>query len=167
MSADEEKDVKEVFQDYIDAFESAEERPLSAVLLESGVSLPSPDELDDAHLKDKLWEIINTLALHGAFLHNTNHLSDRELYTKLWSELLPEPTVLMPENLAFGHHIDMIGSGSEEHTNLYMKYYADEEERRKWLEEWPDDRLPEPEDPPYDRDRLLPQREFREEGSVM
>jgi hypothetical protein len=167
MSADEEKDVKEVFQDYIDAFESAEERPLTAVLLESGVSLPSPDELDVVQIKDKLWEIINTLALNGAFLHNTNHLSDRELYTKLWSELLPEPTVLMPENLAFGHHIDMIGSGSEEHKNLYMKYYADEEERRKWLEEWPDDRLPEPEDPPYDRDRLLPQREFREEGSVM
>src|SRR5215210_3074015 len=100
MSADEEKDLKEVFQDYIDAFESAEERPLSAVLPEAGVSLPSPDELDDVQLKDKLWEVINTLALLGAFLHNTDHLSDRELYTELWSEILPEPTVLMPENLA-------------------------------------------------------------------
>ncbi|HKI02461.1 MAG TPA: hypothetical protein VKK31_10805 [Thermoanaerobaculia bacterium] len=167
MSADEEKDLENQFQDYIDAFESAEARPLSFVLPQAGVALPSPDELDDSQLSDKLWEVINALALHGAFLHNTNHLSDRELYTELWTEILPEPTVLMPENLAFGHHIDMVGSGSEDDTNLYMKYYADEEWRRKWLEEWPDDRLPEPEDPPYDRDRFLPQREFREEGPVM
>jgi hypothetical protein len=167
MSADEEKDLEEVFQDYVDAFESVEARPLSVVLPEYGVSLPPPDGMDDSQLGDKLGEVISALAVHGTFLHNTNHLSDRELYTELWAEILPEPTVLMPENLAFAQHIDMVGSGSEEHRNLYMKYYADEEERRKWLEDWPNDRLPEPEDPPYDRDRFLPQREFREEGPVM
>lgn len=167
MSADEEKDVEEVFQDYVDAYESVEARPLSDVLPESGVRLPRPEELDDAQLKEKLWELINALAVHGTFLHNTNHLSDRELYIELWTEILPEPTVLMPGNLSYGYHIDMIGSGSEEHTHLHMKYYASEKERREWLEEWPNDRLPEPEVPPYDRDRFLPQREFRTEGTAM
>jgi hypothetical protein len=167
MSADEEKDLEEVFQDYIDVYESAEARPLSDVLPESGVRLPRPEELDDAQLKDKLWVLINSLAVHGTFLHNTDHLSDRELYTELWREILPEPAVLMPERLDYGYHIDMVGSGSEEHINLYMKYYASEEDRRRWLEEWPNDRLPEPEKPPYDRDRFLPQREFRTEGPAM
>ena len=106
-------------------------------------------------------------SLLGTFLHNTNHLSDRELYTELWQEELREPTVLMPENAAFAWHIDMIGSGSEEHLALYMKYYADEEERRNWLKEWPKDVLPEREDPPYDRDRLLPRAEARTAGPVM
>jgi len=160
-SADEEKDLEEMFQDYVDAYESAEERPLSAVLPEAGVSLPAPGELDDAQLKDKLWEVINTLAVHGVFLHNTDHLSDRELYTELWTEILPEPAVLMPGDLSFGYHIDMVGSGSEEHTNLHMKYYASEKERRDWLKEWPNDPMPDPEDPPYDRDRFLPKREFK------
>jgi hypothetical protein len=117
MSADEEKDLEEVFQDCVDAYENTEARPLSDVLPESGVRLPRPEELDDAQLKDKLWELINALALHGTFLHCTDHLSDRELYTELWTEILPEPTVLMPGNLSYGYHIDMVGSGSEEHTN--------------------------------------------------
>ena len=103
----------------------------------------------------------------GAFLENTDHLSDRELYTELWKEILPEPTVLMPENPAYAQHIDMVGSGSEEHTHLYMKYYADERARRSWLKDYPDDQLPDPEKPPYDRDRFLPQREFRGEEPVM
>jgi hypothetical protein len=75
--------------------------------------------------------------------------------------------VLMPDNAAFACHIDMVGSGSEEHNHLYMKYYADEDMRRRWLKDWPDDVLPDPEEPPYDRDRLLPQAEARRDGPVM
>lgn len=37
-----------------------------------------------------------------------------------------------------------------------MKYYADEETRRQWKNDFPDYEMPEHEDPPYDRDRLLP-----------
>ena len=93
---DQEKDLKELFHEYIDAYESAEERPLSDVLRESGIALPPPEEMDDSQLGEKLWEVIRGLSLLGAFLDNTNHLSDRELYTELWKEILPEPTVLMP-----------------------------------------------------------------------
>jgi hypothetical protein len=167
MSTDEPGDLKEQFRDYVAAFEQEELKPLSAVLPEVGVSLPSPEELDDAQLSSKLWEVVHMLALLGTFLHNTNHLSDRQLYTELWGEILPEPTVLMPDNPAFSSHIDMVGSGSEEHTLLYMKYYASEEDRRSWLEDWPEDILEEHEDPPYDRDRFLPQAEFRTDEPAM
>lgn len=159
MSTDESDDLEKEFLDRVAAYDREVPRPLSEVLPEAGVALPSPDELDDSQLSGKLREVVNALALLGSFLSNTNHLSDRELYTELWSEILPEPTVLMPDEPSFTSHIDMVGSGSEEHTRLYMKYYASEEERRDWLERWPEDRLPEHEDPPYDRDRFLPQAE--------
>ena len=167
MSKDEPEDLEDEFADYIAAFERQEPRALSEVLPEAGVALPPPDELDDAQLGGKLWEIINMLALMGTFLHSTNHLSDRQLYAELWGDVLQEPTVLMPDNAAYACHIDMVGSGSEEHTLLYMKYYASEQERRSWLEEWPEDVLPDHEDPPYDRDRLLPQAESRKDGPIM
>lgn len=47
------------------------------------------------------------------------------------------------------------------------KYYADEVERHRWLEEWPEDPLPEPEKPLYDRDRRLPHSEMRDGDEVM
>lgn len=99
--------------------------------------------------------------------HHTDHLSDRQLYEELWGEILREPTVLMPDNPDFACHIDMTGSGSEEHILLYLKYYADERARRIWKEDWPEDPVPEHEEPPYDRDRHLPQAELRRDTSVM
>ncbi len=167
MPTDDRDDFEDEFWDHVEAFEREEPKALSVVLPETGVALPPPDELDDAQLSIKLWEIINMLSLLGTFLHNTDHLSDRELYTELWGEILREPMVLMPGNAAFACHIDMVGSGSEEHMHLYMKYYADEKARRSWLKDWPDDVLPEHEDPPYDRDRRLPQAESRTDGPVM
>jgi len=164
MSKDDPKDLKEEFLDRMAEYESREPRPLLDALAESGVTLPAPEELDDAQIGAKLWELIHWLSLAGTFLHNTDHLSDRELYTELWREELREPAVLMPEDTSFGYHIDMVGSGSEEHIHLYLKHYADERTRQSWKEDWPKDEIPEHEDPPYDRDRRLPKREFRTDG---
>ncbi len=166
MPTDKPDDLEGQFLDNVAAYERGESKPLSVVLPEAGLPLPPPEELDDSQLSAKLWEIINGLALLGTFLHNTNHLSDRQLYAELWTDALREPAILMPDEPAFAYHIDMVGSGSEEDTLLYMKYYADERERRRWLKEWPGDRLPEHEDPPYDRDRTLPKAESRRAGPM-
>lgn len=123
----------------------------------AGVSLPAPETLNDQEVTAKLWEVINKLAQMRVFLEETDHLSDRELYATLWSDSLREEVkdvVLDPDSAC---HIQLLGSGSDEDNPLYLKYYADEKWREDWHKEYPDDPMPDAEDPPYDRDRLLPQ----------
>ena len=149
-------EIEEEFWQHVVAFEEAAWIPPFEMLVNGGLSLPPPDELDDTRLTAKLAEVIQGLALLGAYLHHTDHLSDRELYEYLWHDGLREPAVLQPANPDFAYHLDLIGSGSEEDNDLYLKYYADEDERRSWADEWPDDALPAHEQPPFDRDRHLP-----------
>jgi len=152
-------EIAEQFWEQVVAYEEAEPITLSDELVKAGHELPAPDELDDTLLTEKLWELINVLAARGTYLHSTDHLSDRELYTHLWDESLREPTV-MPAIPGFTYHIDIIGSGSEEDIEIYLRYYADEDSRRRWAERWPQDALPPREQPPYDRDARLPQFDF-------
>jgi len=129
-------------------------------LEEAGVSLPHPDSLSDQELPTKLWEVIQKLALLRVFIDQTDHLSDRELYTHLWTDSLREETKMLPLSENAACHIPLLGSGSEESTLLYLKFYADEREREAWLEDFPGDTVPEHEDPPYKRDHLLPKATY-------
>ena len=167
MATDDPDDPEDELPESLAAFDEAEPGALFDALTEAGVSLPPPDELDDSQITGKLWEVIHALAGLRTFLHSTNHLSDRELYAELWGDSLREPAVVLPGRSDYAWHIDLLGSGSEEDMSLHMKYYADEEERRSWLQEWPNDVLPDREEPPYDRDRLLPQAEDKIDEPVM
>ena len=80
----------------------------------------------------------------------------------LWTDALREDTKTLTPNANWACHLQMIGSGSEEDNHLYLKYYADEDERRHWHSQFPKDVLPAHEDLPYDRDRLLPKRDYGE-----
>jgi hypothetical protein len=111
-------------------------------------------------LTKKLWEVIRGLALLRVFLDETDHLSDRELYTLLWSDMLREEVKAVPMDADGAYHLSPLGGCKEEDIQLQMKYYADEEWRRRWQEDFPDFVMPDHEDPPYDRDRLLPQPEY-------
>ncbi|MCI5156877.1 MAG: hypothetical protein D3906_00250 [Candidatus Electrothrix sp. AUS1_2] len=157
-------ELKEKFWEYVFAFEEGKHASLFDTLVNGGLLLPAPEELDDRALTEKLWEIIYALAMLGVFLHNTDHLNDRELYADLWQDLLREEYFLQPANRDFACHLDIIGSGSEEDLFLFLKYYADEKERTWWKDEYPQDDFPASEPRPYDRDRLLPKREEWEEG---
>jgi hypothetical protein len=132
--------------------------------VESGMTLPSPEALEDTALTSKLWEVIDGLAAIGIYLFFTDHLSDRELYERLWRDVLRDPMELTDDDGA-AWHVDMSSGGSEEDTLVYLKYYADDDARRRWAQEWPNDPLPPAEDPPFDRDRRLPQAFAGEESS--
>ena len=116
--------------------------------------------MTDDELHKKLWEVIRKLAELRVFLYHTDHLNDRELYTALWNSLLREETTIMPLDPDSACHLDIIGSGSEEDIKIGLKFYDDEEERAHWRKSFPEDHTPDHEEPPYDRDRHLPQREY-------
>ena len=150
-------DMEEEFLRHVLEYETAEPISLLRLLENSGLEVPEPDALDNDALKIKLKELAEKMATLGAYLLHTNHLSDRDLYKYLYEEALREETVLFPENPSYAYMIDLTGSGSEEDNQTYLKYYADEQYRRQWAHDWPDDTIPEHEEPPFDRDRFLPQ----------
>lgn len=155
-------ELQEQFWERVVAFEEAEWVTSFDQLVQGGMDLPPPEELDDSQLTAKLWEVIRGLAMLRMFLYSTDHLSDRELYEELWHEVLREENPDMPVNENSACHIDLVGSGSEEDNELYLRYYANEEDRHRWAKDWPNDVMPEHETPPYDRDRHLPSRDQAE-----
>jgi hypothetical protein len=90
------------------------------------------------------------------FLEQTDHLSDRELYTRLFRELPPEEMPALDADQSSAWHVDVLGYATPE---LYLKYYADDAARESWRIYFPDDPIPAREDPPYDRDSQLPQHD--------
>src|ERR1051326_5383556 len=131
-------EIEERFWKEIIAFETAPDVEPFALLPERGLSLPAPDSLGDVALHAKLWEVIEAMADIGMVLEFTDHLSDRELYTQLWSHTLRDPIPLTPDD-GGTWHMDM-SYGDD--ARAYLKYYADEEARREWAAKWPDVDMP-------------------------
>jgi hypothetical protein len=150
-------DMEEEFLRHVLEYETAEPISLFRLLENSGLKLLVPSSLTDDDLTPKLKETVERMSSLGAYLLHTNHLSDRELYEYLYNDGLREEAVLFPENPSYAYMIDLTGSGSEEDNQIYLKYYADAEHRIQWALDWPDDIIPDHENPPFDRDRHLPQ----------
>ena len=153
-------ETEESFWEHVVDYEEAPWTTHFHQLETAGVSLPPPDSLNDQELTAKLWEVIHKLALLRVFIEQTDHLSDRELYRHLWTDSLREETKALPPSEDSAWHIQLLSGGSEEDNELYLKYYADEASRRQWHEDFPKDPLPAHQDPPYDRDRLLPKPDY-------
>lgn len=149
-------EVQEQFWQSVLAWETAADTSNFQQLEEDGIALPSPETLSDEQVAEVLSKVIEGLARRNVFLENTNHLSDRELYTFLWEDSLREVIKDLPPGAGWNQHIDILGACSEEDLELHLKYYADEEERQRWRADYPDDVMPEHVDPPFDRDRHLP-----------
>jgi hypothetical protein len=125
-----------------------------------GMALPPPDSLKDEELTAKLWEVIQKLALLHVFIEQTDHLSDRELYTHLWTDSLREETKALPLAANSAYHIQLLGSCSEEDMAALSQVLRGRRLSRQWRKDWPKDPIPRHEDLPYDRDRLLPKLDY-------
>jgi len=151
-------ELEEIFLERVRAFEEAECDSNFNRLVQRGVEMAPPDELDDASLHAKLQEVLDALAAIRCFLHDADHLSDRELYRWLWRDGLREETPDL-SRLGGAWHTSPIGSCTDEDTAIFLKYYASGKERRRWKKDFQNDVLP-PRCPlPYDRDRTLPRPE--------
>lgn len=149
------QELEEMFPERACEFEKAEWDTNFNRLVRRGIKMIPHAELDDCELRVKLQEVLCALAAIRCFLHDTDHLSDRELYTCLWSDGLPEET---PDLSQFGGawHTSPIGSGTDEDVAIFLKYYASEKERGRWKADFPNDALPPHCALPYHRDRSLP-----------
>jgi hypothetical protein len=134
--------------------------PPAQRLAEENIPLLPPAEITDDMLVPILWELLHNLALRGFYLLHTDHLADPELYAELWHHGLREPAHLPGRNPRGGWFHDFLGSWGEEEMQLWLRYYATDEERAKHAREWPKDRLPPKEQPPHNRDWRLPKGPF-------
>ena len=154
------KELRDRYEDYarkMDLFMDGPTTTLFQQLTDAGIQLPEPDSIADSDIRTKLWEVIAGLEKLRAFLEHTNHLNDRELYSKLWRDTLRGETPAIDE-IGFRSHLDLTSlDGDDAEALLYLKYYADENDRNGWLTEYyPPDKMPAHEDPPFTRDDLLP-----------
>ena len=130
------------------------------------LEFPDPGGLTDDELNGLLWRKIAELAERRIFLEQTDHLSDRELYSVLCSPEMKElSTQAVPENGIVG--FDILGGYSEEDIELYLRYHADDLDRDLWQADWPDDRIPAKETPPFQRDAKLPKPHMPWESGEM
>jgi hypothetical protein len=153
-------ELEEAFLTRICEFEKAAWDTNFNRLVQCGVEMIPPTDIDETSLCAKLHDVLRALAEVRCFLENTDHLSDRELYVWLWAAALREETPDLSQ-LGGAWHISPIGGCDEHDIAIFLKYYASEKERRQWQEEFPSDTLP-PRCPlPYNRDRNLPRPESR------
>ena len=111
------------------------------------LKLPPPESLDEAHLHTILWDIIHKLFSKRIVLDFTHHLSDRELYRLIYRDILPSLEKKIERTRTFLHW-QCLDPNTE--MDVWLRYYATEEERQAWSQE-SDDPLPPSESPPYPR----------------
>lgn len=136
-----------------------------------GLHCPHPDKfdkLDDDAVSELLWKVIGYYARRNTFPSPTDHLSDRELYRRLYEVAEEEPTrdwaaVLEPHEItqvgAWVNGIDLFELNSDEDVQLYARYFLkdDDKERTYWSKSGEKTiELPSYEGAPYDRDRFMP-----------
>ena len=134
-----------IYERFLESAVEYERTPLTTPferLVDAGVELPEAEAMSDADLHAKLWEVIHALAEQRTYLLHTDHLSDRELYAHLWSESLREMGGVLAMGEGWTHFIDILGSGSEEDSQICLRYYDTPEERARWAKEWPNDVIP-------------------------
>jgi hypothetical protein len=132
------------------AWERAPVLPISK-WFEPELRLPHPDGLNDAQLHEVLWATIQQLFDKRIVLDFTDHLSDRQLYCLIYRDILPSPEkkIDAPSNYL---HWDCADTGGD--PDVWLRYYASEEEREGWAENG--ESLPPSEPPPHPRH--LPRR---------
>ncbi|MGA2031585.1 MAG: hypothetical protein ABSG68_04975 [Thermoguttaceae bacterium] len=118
--------------------------------------LPRPESLSDTALREILGEVIDKLFYKRIVLDFTGHLSDRELYCLVYRDILParEKKIDSPAGYL---HWDCTGPSGD--PEVWLTYYASEEEREEWADSY---QQPLPPRAPLPYPRTLPHEPERE-----
>jgi hypothetical protein len=113
------------------AWEQAPVLPISK-WFEPELKLPPPDKLQADELYELLWDTIEKLYSQRIVLDFTDHLTDRELYCLIVRDILPSPEkkLALPRNYLHWHFLDI-----EAQPEIWLSFYASEEEREAWSSE--------------------------------
>ncbi len=111
------------------AWERAPALPISH-WFEPILELPRPDALNDTELSRLLGETMLKLRSVRLILECTEHLSDRQLYTIIFRDILPcwEKKVDLPNNFLYWRCLN------DDDDETWLRYYATAVERRQWQE---------------------------------
>jgi len=134
--------------------------PPAQELVKEGVSLLPPVEITEETLAPILWELLHNLALRGFYVLHADHLSDAELYNDLWRQGLREPAHLPGRSPRGGWFHDFLGNWGEDDMQLWLRYYANDQERAKHAADCPKAAIPPKQKPPVNRDWRLPKGPF-------
>jgi hypothetical protein len=97
-----------------------------------------------------LWANIDRLYQKKIVLDFTDHLTDRQLYTLIYRDILPSPEKKIDSASHFLHW-DCSEAGGDE--TVWLRYYASDADREAWIDETHG--VPPPKElPPYPR--MLP-----------
>lgn len=159
-------EVEEQFWQNLVDIEKAPTISRRELLALDGFIFKKQHELSDDEIGQDLWRLIHALAEHNHYLEQTNHLSDRELYTLLLERVLEEQTQLLSKETAWCVHLIICEYGSLDECqtadDIYLAYYADDEWRAQWALDFPEYKIPNRVEPLYNRDVYLPKREAKE-----
>ena len=108
---------------------------------------PAPESLGDEQLHEVLWDTIRALFAKRIVLDYTHHLSDRDLYRLIYRDILPSLEKKIERTRTYLHWLCI---DAEADVDIWLRYYASQEEREGWAME-SDKELPPSELPPYPR----------------
>jgi len=108
---------------------------------------PRPEMLSDEDLHEILWDVVYKLFEKRIVLDFTEHLSDRQLYCLIFRDILPSREKKI-DNLNNYLHWDCTGPAGD--PEIWLQYYASEEEREDWADLYRQP-LPPQLPPPYPR----------------
>ena len=112
------------------------------------LELPPPDRLNNDEVHRLLNDTIVRLFEKRIVLDFTDHLSDRQLYRVIYRDILPAQEKKIDRR---GSYLHWDCSEMEGDPEIWLRYYATEEERLLWAEDF-EGPLPPHEDPPFPRD---------------
>ncbi len=109
--------------------------------------LPAPDTLEDQQLHTVLYETIQRLFEKHVVLDFTDHLTDYQLYCLIYRDILPaHEKMIQREN----NYLHWDCANTDGNPDVWLRYYASEEDRQSWSDET-EDYLPPMEEPPFRR----------------